>query len=70
MVIVIPSYNNEQWVEKNLISVFNQKYENYRIIYVDDCSQDNTYNQVMRLRENYHQQNRMTAIHNQTRSGA
>jgi glycosyltransferase involved in cell wall biosynthesis len=41
-VIVIPSYNNSQWYEKNLISVFNQDYEKFRIMYTDDCSPDGT----------------------------
>lgn len=70
MVVIIPSYKNEQWIEKNLTSVFQQKYENYRIIYIDDCSPDNTYNKAVQLREIYHQQDRMTIIHNKERCGA
>jgi len=42
MVIVIPSYNNEKWCEKNLASVLQQNYHNYRIIYVNDASKDDT----------------------------
>jgi glycosyltransferase involved in cell wall biosynthesis len=42
MVIVIPSYNNEKWVEKNLHSVLHQHYSNYRILYVNDNSNDRT----------------------------
>src|SRR5580700_9692783 len=42
MTIVIPSYNNEKWYEKNLQSVVHQHYKNYRIIYVNDCSPDDT----------------------------
>jgi glycosyltransferase involved in cell wall biosynthesis len=45
-VIIIPSYNNEKWYKKNLDSVFSQKYNHYRIIYIDDCSSDNTYELV------------------------
>lgn len=41
-VIVIPSCNNSRWVEQNLNSVFSQKYQNYRVVYVDDASTDNT----------------------------
>lgn len=40
--IIIPSYNNEKWYEKNLMSVFNQNYPLWRIIYVNDCSTDST----------------------------
>ena len=42
--VIIPAYNCEKWVTKNLNSVIQQKYENYEIVYVDDCSNDNTYN--------------------------
>ena len=42
MVIVIPSYNNQGWYKYNLDSVYAQKYQNFSIIYIDDCSTDNT----------------------------
>jgi len=40
--MVIPSYNNEKWVMKNLNSVLHQNYSSYRILYVNDCSCDQT----------------------------
>lgn len=46
MVIVIPSYKNVKWCKKNLASIFMQNYRNYRIIYIDDCSPDNTAEEV------------------------
>lgn len=42
MVIVITSYNNKEWYQRNLDSAFNQKYGNYRILFVDDASPDGT----------------------------
>ncbi len=42
MVIVVPSYNNIQWYQKNLESLLSQKYQNYRILYVNDGSHDGT----------------------------
>src|SRR5689334_19925130 len=42
MVFVIPSYNNAQWYAKNLQSILHQHYGNYRILYVNDASQDDT----------------------------
>lgn len=42
-VIIIPSYNNEKWVEKNLRSVLEQDYSDFRVIYIDDASLDQTY---------------------------
>jgi glycosyltransferase involved in cell wall biosynthesis len=70
IVVVIPSYNNEKWVENNLTSVFAQEYENYKVLYVDDCSVDNTYECVLELVDKYHQQDRVTIIRNETRCGA
>lgn len=42
IVVVTASYKNAEWYKKNLDSVFNQKYSNWRMIYVDDCSPDGT----------------------------
>jgi len=42
IVIITASYNNTQWAKSNLDSIFNQKYNNYYLIYVDDYSQDGT----------------------------
>jgi len=42
MVIVIPSYNNEALYKQNLDSVYGQEYCNYRVIYINDCSSDDT----------------------------
>lgn len=41
-VVIIPSHNNEKWVENNLLSVIQQKYYNWRVIYIDDNSSDGT----------------------------
>lgn len=42
IVVVVCSYNNEKYYNWNLDSVFAQQYKNYHVIYVDDCSADNT----------------------------
>lgn len=70
IVILVTSYNNERWVERNLQSVLIQKYENYRVIYVDDCSKDKTYEKVQQLVEEHKQQHRFTIIHNDERRNA
>jgi glycosyltransferase involved in cell wall biosynthesis len=41
-VIVVASYNNKKWYKKNLDSITRQDYKNYRIIYTDDASPDET----------------------------
>jgi glycosyltransferase involved in cell wall biosynthesis len=47
--IIIPSYNNEEWVEYNIASIINQTYDNYEVLYIDDASTDQTYEKVKAL---------------------
>ena len=42
IVVLVPSYNNAHYYKKNLDSVFTQKYSNYRVVYINDCSTDGT----------------------------
>lgn len=70
MVIIIPSYNNERWVDKNLSSVLNQKYENFNILYIDDCSTDKTYSIAQNIIENSPRKDKVKLIHNVQRHGA
>lgn len=52
--IIIPAYNCEQWAVRNLNSAIRQDYDNYDIVYIDDCSNDNTIqvvNQILKKSE-------------------
>jgi len=69
IVVVIPSYNNIEWYENNLCSIFMQEYENYRIIYIDDCSDDGTADAVAAYVERAGQSDRVTLIRNPERMG-
>lgn len=69
-VLIIPSYNNSAFVEKNLRSVFEQKYKNYRIIYIDDCSTDQTYAKAQELIEKSGIKERCTLRRNEKNRGA
>lgn len=40
--IVVLSYNNEKWVEKNINSVINQDYDNFDVRFINDASLDKT----------------------------
>ncbi len=66
IVIVIPSYNNAQWYQKNLDSVLAQKYHNYRVIYIDDCSPDGTGQLVKEYLEKSPMRSKVTLICNET----
>lgn len=52
IVIIIPSYNNAHWAENNINSIVQQKYKNFRIIYINDASQDKTNKTVEKLVKN------------------
>lgn len=41
--VVVVGHNNGAWVEKTLTSVFSQNYENFRIVYIDDGSDDGSF---------------------------
>ena len=64
IVAVITSYNNEQWCERNLRSLFMQKYNNWRAIYVNDCSTDATLEKVTNLVKEAGLEHRVQIINN------
>ena len=66
-VVVIPSYNNAQYCQKNLESVRAQKYSNYRVIYVDDASSDNTGKLVKKFIKDHGMGRRVTYKRNKNR---
>lgn len=72
IVIAIPSYNNSKWFEKNLASVVTQNYpvEDFRAIYVDDCSPDKTGELVEKYIADNNLSSRIKLIRNETRKGA
>ena len=51
--IIIPNYNNAPFLEKNLTSVLNQTFTDYELIFIDDCSSDNSVNIVTQIFERY-----------------
>lgn len=67
-VIVIPSYNNEAWVERNILSALNQQYKNFRVIFVDDCSSDRTFEKAKTIATNH--LTKCSLIKNTIRKGA
>lgn len=70
IVVIIPSYNNIEWYERNLNSILDQNYENFRIIYVDDCSTDGTPQAVRALINKRKAGHRVRLMCNSERRGA
>lgn len=48
-IILITAYNDEKWVEYNIASILNQTYNNYKVLYYDDASTDNTFKAVKKI---------------------
>ena len=63
-IFVIPSFNNEKYFKKNLDSVLSQKYKLWRVVYIDDCSTDNTYNLVSNYIKTNNLQNKFILLKN------
>ena len=68
--IIIPSYNNEDWVERCLTSALDQDYENYDVVYVNDCSTDNTLSKVEEVIKNVESKAEVKVINNDTNKKA
>ncbi len=70
LVVIIPSYNNERWCIKNLESVFAQKYDNYRVIYINDKSKDHTFELVKQYIDEHGYADKVELRNNPERLGA
>lgn len=64
-VFIITSYNNSKWVEKNLNSVIHQDYKYWRVVYIDDCSNDNTLDLVNNIVTKNNLENKFIVIKNE-----
>ncbi len=69
-VIIIPSYNNENWCKKNILSALDQNYSHFRIIYIDDASKDETFNIINEVSKKHINFNKLTILKNKENKGA
>src|SRR3990167_7452993 len=67
--VIITSYNNKEYCDKNLKAVFNQKYSNYKVYYCNDASTDNTLNLVKNYIKINHLEDKCILIANNRRQG-
>ena len=58
--IIVPNYNNGQWIDKTIESVLNQTYQNWELFIIDDMSTDNSIEVIKKYKDN-----RITLIENQ-----
>jgi glycosyltransferase involved in cell wall biosynthesis len=62
--LLLPSYNSEKTINRCIDSIFNQTYQDYNIIFLNDCSTDNT----MKLVKEYND-SRIKIYENNTNKG-
>lgn len=70
IVVLVPSFNNKDWYQQNLDSIFSQQYENYIVIYIDDHSPDGTGDLVEKYIKEKGQERRVVLIKNNARKQA
>jgi len=63
--VIIPNYNHAHYLQKRISSIFNQTYQNFEIIYLDDASTDDS-NQVF---AEFSSDPRIRAIYNEVNTG-
>lgn len=64
--IIMPVYNGKSHIEQAVASVFQQTYQKWELIVIDDCSTDGTYELLMK---NYENDNRLCLLRNETNQG-
>lgn len=65
--VIIPNYNHARYLKQRLDSVFNQTYQNFEVIFLDDCSTDNSLEVIEQYRDNPHLSR---IVVNETNSGS
>lgn len=70
IVVVVCSYNNAAYYKWNLDSILAQKYSNFHVLYVDDCSPDGTAKWVDRYIEDNQMQDLVILYQNEKRRRA
>lgn len=52
--VIVPNYNHARYLEQRLDTVFNQTYQNFEVIILDDKSTDNSLEVINRYKDNPH----------------
>ncbi|UJH89863.1 glycosyltransferase family 2 protein [Antarcticibacterium sp. 1MA-6-2] len=64
--IVTPTFNSEKYIKETISSIFNQTYQNWELLIIDDCSLDKT---VSYIKEFSQKDKRVTLFQNEVNSG-
>ena len=69
-VFVVYSFQNHPFLLKTLSSIFEQEYENFRVVVFDDGSLDESYEKAALFREENHLEGRLDLIYHDRHSGS
>jgi len=50
--VVLPIYNVELTIKESLMSIINQTFQDFEILIIDDCSTDNSINEIKKINDN------------------
>ena len=65
--VIVPNYNHARFLPQRLYSIFNQTFQDFEVILLDDCSTDNS----REIIEKYRQHSKVSSIvYNQINSGS
>lgn len=67
--IGIPVYNAEKYIERCLLSVLNQSFEDYEVIVVDDCGADSSIIKVEEIANNHVNGNKLRIVRHDRNKG-
>ncbi len=67
--IVVYSYKDAAWCIRSLCSIFEQDYDHFRVLFIDDGSRDGTFDKVQSFAIENHQDHRIILIQNQQHLG-
>jgi glycosyltransferase involved in cell wall biosynthesis len=67
--VVLLTYNQEAFVREALQSLLDQDYENLEIVVSDDCSKDGTWNEIVKVADQYKGAKRLVLHQNSTNVG-
>ncbi len=53
LTIIVPVYNGENYIEAICMQLNNQTYKDFDVIFIDDCSKDNSYQKLKEVEKKY-----------------
>lgn len=68
--VIVPNYNYARFLERRLSSIFNQTFQDFEVLYLDDASSDESTPVLTRCLEKWNERARVRIFQNETNSGS